>query len=311
VKSISRLCIAVSLLVAAPAQAGPTLWERVPLASAKVDPEYAHREAAKLVYDADRGGGVLGTFGGQAIVKLHAARDLLELAGARKSKDVRLTFDLGRVLSRLRECKDATAVLESAIAISPKNVQASTAWFDIGICAALDEDHVREEKAYVAALELEESPEVRATIHSNLAESRMALGKMTLALESIETALDLMPDAMLPWWTLAIVRDRSGDSAGALTAARVAISYDPNYLMLDGPGVFFAPEYDREWYHGLGELAHYEVGGGSVEEQKVHLMKALVHFRLYVEAAPPTDRFRALGQEHVDSLEKRMGLKKK
>jgi tetratricopeptide (TPR) repeat protein len=306
----AALGVLVLALCPTPARADGDIWTRAAALGKKdaVDGDALHRMAARMLVDAENIGGPMGSAGGTAIASLSATKQMLVYGGARTSGDVRLRFDLGMILSRLRDCGEAIPVLKSALALSPKHPRAATAWFEVATCSAMLGKRDLEVPAYVKVLELEDSPGVRALVLGNLAEARMGLGQLDLAMDAIDEAIATVPDEPMFHWTSAVVRDRGGDPAGALAAAKIAVSLDPKYDRLHDTGVFWVPDYDGHWYDGLGELAHAELSKGDEKKASNHMMAALVHFHAWVDAAPETDRFRPLGVDRVEQIEKRMGI---
>ncbi len=295
------------------ADAAPSIWEK---AKEKPKPPLDLRDALTQlsVDEVHRQAGTLYTLAMRkpsrdplAISWLSGARTLLEENGAATSPDVRLRYDLGLVLARAHHCVEAVKVLDSALKMAPEHTFAEDGWFELAICSALLGNHVEEERAYLGALKVTDSHSRRATIYSNLSESRMAQGKIAAAIDAAETSIELEPDHPAASWNLAILRDRADEPAAALEAARHALEYDPELEGLTGDGVFFEPEYEREWYLALSELALAEREKG--ESRTMHLMAALARYQLWLEAAAPDDRFRTRALENVARLEKQLKLK--
>lgn len=271
--------------------------------------DYAHERASFFYQDAESEGGPQGPRGGLAIVSLESARALLERVGAASSDDLRLRFDLARVLQRLNRYEDVIKVLVPTLALAPQHVRAEEGWFELAICDARLGKHQDEEQAYLAALELEDDPYGRSVILANLAEARMQLHHLDAAKEAAEQSIELRPDAALTHWTLAVIEDRNGNPFGALTEARVASSLDPNFDELLSPEVFFEPEYEVHWYVGLGELSHAATAStdndtmNGMSASQMHLMHALEEFDRFVKDAPLTDPYRPRAVEHVLQIE--------
>jgi tetratricopeptide (TPR) repeat protein len=308
------LVLALSGIQAMPATASsaPTIWDLAKQKGETLSTEEVHRQVATLYEEA----GLLARYsaasdplgGAQVISKLESARAILQLHKASESKDARLRYDLGLVLSRLNRYLEGAAALENALAFAPEHPFASEAWFELALdCAHLGR-HESEEKAYVHALALTERSGSRAVIFSNLSESRMAQGKLEAGIEAAETAIELEPDEPSPRWNLAVLSDRLGDSFGAVEAARHALEYDPDLERIDGKFVFFEPQNEQHWYFAVAYLAMAERETG--DQRKDHLMAALVSYEKWLEEADPKDRFRPRATENVERLEKLLGLKK-
>lgn len=296
-----------------PANAQPSLWEKAkaPIVPAgKLSTDEVHRQAATAYEKAQMFGGCgelddpLG--GAQAISLLDGSRKLLESQNAEASADPRLRYDYGLVLSCLRRWPAAKKALEAAVKLAPHHVMAHDGWFELAITDAHLGDHAGEEKAYLEALDLTDRATSRSIIYSNLAESRMAQGKLAEAIDAAEQAIDLDGENPAARWNLAILHDRAGDSYRALEAARHALEYDPDLEMVEGSRVFFEPPYDREWYRALAELAMAERLTGDARNE--HLMRALVAYGQFAEAAPESDKFRPRALENVERLEKILKL---
>lgn len=308
-----RFLLALALFaMPAPATAAPTIWDLAKQKGETLSTEEIHRQVATLYEEA----GLLARYsaasdplgGAQVIAKLESARAILILHHALESKDARLRYDLGLVLSRLNRYVEGAAALENALAYAPGHAFASEAWFELALdCAHLGR-HESEENAYIHALSLTERSGSRAVIFSNLSESRMAQGKLAAGIEAAETAIELEPDEPSPRWNLAVLSDRLGDAFGAVESARHALEYDPDLERIDGKFVFFEPQYEQHWYFAVAFLAMAERETG--DQRKDHLMAALASYKKWLEEAEPTDRFRARAQENVDRLEKLLKLKK-
>jgi tetratricopeptide (TPR) repeat protein len=237
------------------------------------------------------------------------ARNLLVRHDAATSSDPRLRYDLGLVLAKLNRHAEAVVVLESAYAFAKDHPLAEDGVFELAICYAKLGEHAKEESAYLRAIEATDRQLHKAVIYSNLAESRMAQGQLDEAIDAAESSILLDGDNAASRYNLAILKDRSGDAAGALESAKHAIELDPKGDLLDGESVFFEPAYERHWYHALQRqaLSERELG----EPRKLLLMAALVAYQQWLEESAPTDRFRKRCEEAITRLEKQLKLKKK
>jgi tetratricopeptide (TPR) repeat protein len=309
-----RRLLLLLALVALPANAAaaPTIWDLAKQKGETLSTEEVHRHVATLYEQASliaRYSGASDPLGGaQVISNLESARATLVLHKAAESKDARLRYDLGLVLSRLNRYAEGAAALENALAYAPEHSFAADAWFELALdCAHLGR-HEAEENAYLQALARTERSGSRAVIFSNLAESRMAQGKLDAGIDAAETAIELEPDEPSPRWNLAVLSDRRGDAFGAVEAARHALEYDPDLERIDGKFVFFEPAYEQSWYFAVAFLAMAERETG--DQRKDHLMAALASYKKWLEEASPKDRFRPRALENVERLERQLKLKK-
>ena len=320
---MNRVVVAVSSLVLATfvgsAAAKPSIWERAATTSTITaeDVDFAHKYAAERWHSANELDAEARSLGavdpdiarlrrGAALRELQAGRAVLDRFGAATSNDVRLRYDLGLLLVRLDEWERAVPILQSALAIAPASGRAPDAWFSLAICQAHLGHRDLEEQAYLDALAIADDPDFRAIAYSNLAESRMGLGKLDQAVDAAEASLALYPDSALTRWTLAVIRDRQGDAFGALTETKRAIALDPYYLQLESPDVFFEPEWDLHWYRGLGELAHADAMQG--DDRKMRLLSAMYEFDLYAGQAPENDPWKPRARDHIAQIEKTLAL---
>ncbi len=300
-----------SVLSTAPAEAKPvSMWDD-PAAKSLPPPSelaFAHAWAMELVQSALSEGGLHGPHAGEANALLVNARALLVRYGAETSNDARLRLDLGRVLVELADYSRAVPVLEGALALAgDAHPGAEDAWFSLAISHAHLGQRDREVAAYLRALPLEDSPYGRHVVLGNLAEARMGLGQLDLALEAGEEALQIDPDSTLVRWTMAVIRDRAGDGWGALEDAKQAIATDPSFSQLESPDVFFEPSWEVHWYRALGEQAWAEKSTDEIDRE-LHLLAAIQAFDKYLQQAWPSDRYRKLAAAHVLRLEQQLGL---
>lgn len=247
-------------------------------------------------------------FGAQPIMVYEGAKNLLVRHDAAKSSDPRLRYDLGLVLAKLRRYAEAAEALEGAYAFAKDHPLADDGLFELAICYSKLGEHAKEEGAYLRALDVTDRQWRQAMIYSNLAESRLAQGKLALAMDAVETAIALDPDNPAPRYNRAVLLDRMGLDSQALEEAKHAVEYDPKGELIDGDGVFFEPPYEKHWYHALRDLALAERGG---PDRTTHLMAALVDYRKWLEDSEPTDRYRKRCEENIARLEKQLKLKKK
>jgi tetratricopeptide (TPR) repeat protein len=307
---MKRAVLALLLLFALPARAD-SIWDKAktPPAKGLLNNDDAHRLAAIALHKARTAKATDPIFGGQTQAALWPVADMLRRQGAPTSSDPRLRYDLGLVLAKVRDCKNAVVVLEDALKFAKSHPFAEDGAFELAICYSLLGKHADEERAYGIALESTDRAMHKSVIYSNLSESRMAQGKLKEGIEAAEAAIDLEPDFASARYNLAILKDRVGDAFGALDAAKHAVAMDPEGEYLDGDGVFFEPPYERQWYYALRSLALADQTLG--DERTGHLMAALVAYRKWLDASEPTDRFRPRCVEDIARLETILKLKKK
>jgi tetratricopeptide (TPR) repeat protein len=296
--------------VAVPARADvSTIWDKAknPPKPGLLSADEVHRQVAVLYHQAIFTQVDNPLFGGQAQAALEGARAILVRNEASQSSDPRLRYDYGLVLARLRRYPDAVVALEGALSFAKDHPFAEDGAFELALCYSHLGRHQDEERAYLVALEVTDRDSHKAVVYSNLAESRMAQGKLVEGIDAAERAIELEPDLPSARLNLAILEDRNGNPAGAVEAARHALELDPDSEFLDGDGVFFEPVYEKHWYVALRELALAERSFG--DERQSHLMAALVAYRKWLDLAEPTDRFRPSAEEAVARLEKLLKLK--
>ena len=239
---------------------------------------------------------------------LERARAILEDAHAGTSPDVRLRFDLGEVYFELGHHDRAIAVLGEALAQAPDHPAATEARISLAYAYAKLGRSKEERASYQAYLAKITDDRLRALAILNMAEAEMHLGDLEESIASYKEALEIathLPNsasssetAVLALWGLAVALDRSGDAAAAREQARLAGQMDPGELIIGhGVNVFFVPEYEREWYLALAEMAHAR-DAKKPEDVFVASSRALDHWTKYVDAAGDKDRWIALARAH-------------
>jgi tetratricopeptide (TPR) repeat protein len=208
-------------------------------------------------------------------LKLEAARAMLEEAGAAKSPDPRLRFDLGVVYGLLELHPRVVEVLLPALDMAPDAPGATRALEALAYAYAKmnrPRDELAAWRRYIPRLR---DDVARATELMNMGEAEMRLGYVDDALGTFREVLDLCADLpntdgvnstiVLTQWDLAVALDRSGDPRGALdvaskamawTGARTSTAGRKPYTgwdaINDTSKVFFVPEWERHWYLALG-----------------------------------------------------------
>lgn len=297
--------LACLLVVSPRAQAGcPDVWDVA--SSPRLARDIAALREAQRVYLEAR---ELGTHNDGGRDLLRVVKMILEKTDAASSPDPRLPFLYGRVLVDLEDDIHAVAVLRKALASAPDHPDAGDAWFTLAIAYARLHDARAEVAAYDAQLAVEPDPAVRAVTLSNQAEGYMLLHDLDAAIARYRFSLYLVPDNVLARWGLAVALDRSGDSAGAIAEARLALTYDPDARRLSGSDVFFVPGYDRFWYLALAASAR-AMAAVQPGHQVLWLERALLSWRQYVQSAASDDPWLAIAQVRLAACERDLRLAK-
>jgi tetratricopeptide (TPR) repeat protein len=243
-------------------------------------------------------------------LRLEAARSMLEAADAAHSPDARLRFDLGTVYyelgdrqgGRLDLYRKAVDVLAPAVDAFPDHTASTVALVEL-VYAYAKMNRPREELAawhrYIPRLM---DDRARVTAMMNMGEAEMRLGQIDQASATFHEVLRLcgeLPNSsgvgstyVLALFDLAVALDRSGDPRGALETASKAARMNVigsgmtattgAWLIAHDRGVFFVPEWEREWYLAL-------VAGAAAREATdardaaAHWMEAERHWNRYVD----------------------------
>jgi tetratricopeptide (TPR) repeat protein len=283
----------------------PSLWERAADPS-RASAEKAHRAVQVLLWEAQQ----LRWSSPMGQEQLTKALHVLEDVHADVSSDVRVRFDVGRVLTLVNDYRRAAPVLEGALRDAPNHPLATDAYFSLAISYAKLSRPQAEIIAYDEFLRRETEPAARAGALSNRAEAQMLMGRLAPAVTDYRASLALEPDNVLAHWGLAVALDRSGDTPGALTEAKAAITYDPLDQQLESPNVFFMPPYDRYWYEGIGAMAR----ASDIDDAATSILwweTAVGKWHDYVGFAQLDDRWLALAKAHHASCEQKLLVAKK
>ena len=309
----AALALATAALIthARDAAANPSIWSQARagddgrLAVAVADAEalqLKYRHIARLPQEARDGVGKL---------FLRQARVLLEGAGAARSPDPLVRYQLAEILHELHDDEPAAKLFETVVKVesTPRTVRAEA-------YSQLAEAYTRlgrfgdEIRAYDAALRLEPQPFARSRLLANRAESYMALGDITAAVGGYREAMGLLsaPIEMFTLgpttlWGLAVALDRSGDLDGALEAIRLARTYDPLDKNLNGPGWFYVPAYDRYYYQALGHWSAARRATLPAARAEEYL-SAIAHWQEYLDSAAPDDRWIGIARARLRQNEK-------
>jgi tetratricopeptide (TPR) repeat protein len=307
-RNLSRVVAVVVLAVltapnVARADTAPSLWQRAAVPG-RSEADRLHREVSEAVAAAQL------SRRDQALRRTHLsrARAALEEATALQSVDVRLRFDLGRVLELQDDHARAVDVLRGALEAEPDHPSSTEAWLMLAYAAGhTDQSHL-ERDAYRAFLLRTVHESAKSTATLNLAECEMRLGNLDGAILGYRAALQSSDELgrmyggydtyRLALWGLAVAQDRIGDPrAGARTAAS-ALAEDPGLALVgQGEHVFFVPAYERAWYLGMGFSAMAETrpaGGERLSARRA----AFEQWSEYVRRATPQDRWLPLARAH-------------
>jgi tetratricopeptide (TPR) repeat protein len=307
------LCSAALLLVGAhDAAAAPSIWSQARAADeGRLAVAVADAEALQLKFQhvtrlhPDEDGAVVGE------LFLRQAREVLEQAGAAGAPDFQVRYQLAEIRHLLRDEPGAIALFEGVVTIDamPQAMRAEA-------YSQLAEAYTRlgrfdaEIRAYDAALRFEAQPFARARLLANRAESHMAIGDITAAVDGYRGALGLLAAPIelftlgpTTLWGLAVALDRSGDLDGALEAIRLARTYDPLDRNLNGPGWFYVPAYDRFYYQALGHWSAARRATLPAARAEEYL-SAVAHWQEYLDSAAPDDRWLSVARARLRQSEK-------
>lgn len=296
---VGAVVVAAATLYAPPSAAAPTLWARA------LDPKAAER--ADLIAQADsilirdeleRRAKLRDLIDerdeGRSPLRLLEARALYELAGAATMRDPAVRLRYALLLQDLGEIKGATSHFEALLRSEPPAPIRADAWQQLAICYARLGRYPEEIKAYGEALALEPHAQMRALLFANRAEGHMVLGDLPAAIDGYRAALaalgslDMFRYGVTTLWGLAVALDRSGDLDGAIEHIQLARTYDRSDRQINGPGWFYVPEYDEDWYAALGYWAAARSAElGAVRADSYH--KAITAWESYIARAPATD----------------------
>ncbi|MEP7120873.1 MAG: hypothetical protein ABJE95_08190 [Byssovorax sp.] len=305
------LAVAASIAIPTSAAADPSIWAQARTADdGRLRVAVADAEALQLKYrhiarlpDEDRDG--------VGRLFLREARVLLEGAGAARSPDPVVRYQLAEILSELHDDAPAVKLFETVVAAesTPQSVRAEA-------YSQLAESYTRlgrfadEIRAYDSALRLEAQPFARSRLLANRAESYMALGDITAAVAGYREAMGLLsaPIEMFTLgpttlWGLAVALDRSGDLDGALEAIRLARTYDPLDKNLNSPGWMYVPAYDRYYYEALGHWSAARRATLAAARSEEYL-SAIAHWQEYLDRAAPDDRWIGVARGRLRQNEK-------
>lgn len=238
-----------------------------------------HVRVERMLYHARSDDDVVADPRLDAELRLEAARSMLEEADAAHSRDVRVRYDLGLVYYELADrqggrvdlYQKAIDVLAPAVDSAPDDPATTGALYSL-VYAYAKMNRPREELAtwrrYIPRL-VDDSSRVVAMM--NMGEAEMRLGAVDDALATFREVMRIcgtLPNTtgvgstyVLALWDLAVALDRSGDPgqaiASATRAAKMSVIGSSGRAMTGGeliardPGVFFVPDWERQWYLAL------------------------------------------------------------
>jgi tetratricopeptide (TPR) repeat protein len=264
-------------LVAGPARATPSIWQRAQKPAAGTQQAILNRIERLLgsiglaEFDAELSAGALalaqlGQSSWPCLARSGSAPGAAPPSPPEFVLDARLEYLIGGALLDSRAGREAEArcMLERALRDAPNSPLAARGLSDLAIAAAKMGDREVEHAAYLRALSLTWEPDSRGNLLANLAESDMALGDLGRAVRGYQRALSTSQQPELvagAYFGLAVALDRSGDLPSALDAAKRAVSVQlPPTLfaagsVLDLPNVFFLPSYEVHYYKALAAMA--------------------------------------------------------
>jgi tetratricopeptide (TPR) repeat protein len=232
-------------------------WERV-AASPRVEADRLLTEAEGLLAAAAARRPAPGTPGARAEALVRRALALVP-------DDFRGLAALAEVDERAGRADAALADLQRACARASNAGVAGTCWFRVGIERSRRGRFAEAVAAYEQRLAVGAGAG-DATVHVNLGESLMALGRLddadaryreALRLEApVAVRIEDRHGLLLATYGLAVVLDRAGEAVAAREMMARALSLDPRASQLEaarepGGDVFFVPEGDVYYYLGL------------------------------------------------------------
>jgi len=304
---VALLALVASVATASVAETPPSVWDRAK--DPAVTERYRlHRRVQELMHPPGPTNEAIRT------LLRDRARAELEMGSAATSPDVRLRFDLGEVYEELKHYEQSIAVLEPALALSPRENGAAEAWLALAFSAAHLDRSRQERDAYDAYLALVPDGHSTLNVLSNRAESEMRLGELDEAVAGYRDVIDRIEHSafgqggdldilVLARWGLAVALDRSGNPADAEHEALIAAKQDPAERIIgDQESVFFVPDYERDWYYALGRTQHAKQATDPRLAAKYWSLVVRT-WADYLQRAAPTDRWVALAKAHLGSAQ--------
>ena len=334
--TLAACAVAIAAATHARADTPPNLWDEPRHPGAMV--EYAvHVTASQMlfrVYEAQHAPLLLTpeqaqVWKAQRIRMLEQVRELL--SGAQNASDPYVRYDRAwlamETVSPQEEYPlplarasllEALAILEPLSKELGQTQLASNVWQRLAECYVRLERPLDEIHAYDQELALATEDGERVTPLLNQGEAYMRTGQIDSAVQQFREVLRL--SSLLPYgnehgilaqWDIAVGLDRSGDARGGLEAARVALHMDSRFrlrglfpISVFNANVYFVPEYEREWYLGLGEAA-LALDETTASAAANDLQNAEEHMKAYVERAKPDDRWLDLAKKRLADVHAR------
>ncbi|MEO8875053.1 MAG: tetratricopeptide repeat protein [Polyangiaceae bacterium] len=259
---------------------------------------------------------------GQADNLLSRASLLLSEAIRAGSTDPRLRFDLGEVQYLQKDYRGTYDTLQKALRDFPNGDGAHAAWLTYAFACSMLDRPDEEGAAYDKFLRDEVTPQRRAVPLLNLAEANMRGHRLREAVEGYREVEQLSAmlangsseTGVLAVWGLAIALDREGDFRGAAEQARIVSRMDPETpisnrrMVLDGPGVYFVPAYERFWYQALATTEDAKQASSATLAAK-EWGRVVVLWKAYLEPAEQIahpEEWNSVAKTHLVYAEKQL-----
>ncbi|AKT44131.1 tetratricopeptide repeat protein [Chondromyces crocatus] len=303
---LGGLLLGVLWLLPTAVQARPSVWARARDPQGEKQRETI-RTAERLLLKSEQEEGGLSPQ--MAQLYLTQARLLYEMAGVKTSTDPFLRTRYAGILQELGDYEATTHELEAILRLSPPAPVRSEVYRDLAVCYARLDRHDEEIRAYGEALALEPHAGPRSLLLSNRAEAFMAIGDITQAVAGYRASLALLgtremfSHGVTTLWGLSVGLDRSGDLESALENIRLARTYDPRDMRINGPGWFYVPSYDVHWYKALGHWQSAraaETGAARVQ----FFGDAVASWQAYLDSAPTEDSWAPLARVRLAQCER-------
>lgn len=257
-----------------------------------------------------------------------AALARYERALAARPDDAHVLGAAAQLRERLGDHDGALRDAQRSLELDPDGADAQEAHFTLAIVHTHRHEHAAARDHYLASLTLPMHDRARAVVLGNLADELMALGDLGAALSAYEAGVALRPDFAMGWLGLGITRDRarldaaaatsravraaSDDVIGRIRSPRTASGFDPEALIdaLSAEGVFYVPEYDRDYYEGMAHEAvarawmpgnPFEVPPDDARARR-HRELARAAWARYLDRSPADDPWRARATAHLQAL---------
>jgi tetratricopeptide (TPR) repeat protein len=209
----------------------------------------------------------------------------LDALAAARAADVhgldarRIPFEEGIILSRLGRWDEALAAYDRAL---KRTLVDAPALFPLALV-----DEMRRESD--------------GRLHTNAAETLMAVGRLSEAIARYRLAEELLPrsdplERKLALVGLAVALDRDGQGAAAEEAMGRVLDMDPLALALHDEAVFFEPVGDLHYYVALAHETAWHRWAAPLDRER-----ALAAWRRYL-AAQPQSRYAARARVRLERL---------